>query len=78
VELVVITAAQLMVVSDRTIANIARQAFSKARRLGGVLVRVVNSYVPTFREMLLMGGRFGTVASKTLQTNDFRFTAEAP
>src|SRR5260370_1470901 len=60
VALVVIAAAQLMVVLDATVVNIALPSIQRALQFSSTgLEWVVNSYSLTFGGLLLLGGRAG-------------------
>ena len=58
--LVVISAAQLMVVLDASIVNVALPSIQRALHFGAAnLVWVINGYTLTFGGLLLLGGRTG-------------------
>src|SRR5437762_4225668 len=58
--LIVIAAAQLMVVLDATIVNIALPSIQRALRFSATdLEWVINAYALTFGGLLLLGGRAG-------------------
>ena len=61
--LVVIATAQLMVVLDATIVNVALPDIAKALGFSGTSLEwVVNAYALTFGGLLLLGGRAGDIA----------------
>src|SRR4029077_14738414 len=58
--LVVISAAQLMVVLDASIGHVALPSMQRALHFGAAnLVWVINGYTLTFGGLLLLGGRTG-------------------
>ena len=63
--LVVIATAQLMVVLDATIVNVALPDIQKALGFSGTgLEWVVNAYALTFGGLLLLGGRAGDILGR--------------
>src|SRR4030081_208287 len=63
--LVVIATAQLMVVLDATIVNVALPDVQKALGFSGTgLEWVVNAYALTFGGLLLLGGRAGDILGR--------------
>jgi MFS family permease len=63
--LVVIATAQLMVVLDTTIVNVALPHIQRALRFSGSgLEWVVNAYALSFGELLLLGGRAGDLLGR--------------
>src|ERR1700732_2696123 len=63
--LVVIATAQLMVVLDATIVNVALPDVQKALHFSGTgLEWVVNAYALTFGGLLLLGGRAGDILGR--------------
>jgi len=63
--LVVISAAQLMVVLDASIVNVALPSIQRALHFGAAnLVWVINGYTLTFGGLLLLGGRTGDLFGK--------------
>ena len=63
--LLVIAAAQLMLVLDDSIANIALPSIQRQFGVASpVLPWVVNAYVLAFGGLLLLGGRVGDLASR--------------
>src|SRR6476659_4741705 len=65
VALLVIATAQLMVVLDATIVNVALPHIQQALGFSGSgLEWVVNAYAPTFGGLLLLGGRAGDILGR--------------
>ena len=65
VALLVIAAAQLVVVLDATIVNVALPHVQRARGFsGGGLEWVVNAYALAFGGLLLLGGRAGDLLGR--------------